>query len=111
MKMLGKNTLNLHFFADKLPEPQEILWKYIGESSVTKTIVRIKTTVIGFGFLIVAFLLLYFPIIKIDEESISNHSTITTVLSFFVSIILQVLAILYRQIIMKIVPDRHPSSR
>jgi hypothetical protein len=30
MKMLGKNTLNLHFFADKLPEPQEILWKYIG---------------------------------------------------------------------------------
>ena len=70
MKLVGKNTQKLHFFADKIPEPQEINWKYIGESSVQKTKVRIETTTIGIGFMVICFMLLYFPIIKIDQERI-----------------------------------------
>ena len=73
--------------------------------------VRIKTTVLGFGFMIIAFLLLYFPIIKVDEENIKNHSAVTSVLSLLISLILQILAIVYRQILMRILPSRHPSSR
>lgn len=111
MQIFGYNPFKMHLIADKIPEPQEIIWKYVGESSVTKTVVRIKTTVLGFGFMIAAFLLLYFPIIKVDEENIKNHSAVTSVLSLLISLILQVLAIVYRQILLKIVPSRHPSSR
>lgn len=110
MKLVGRNTQKLHFFADKIPEPQEINWKYIGESSVHKTKVRIETTVIGIGFMVICFMLLYFPIIKIDEESIENP-TIGTILGLIISIGIQILAIMYRQIILKLIPARHPSSR
>ena len=110
-KLLGQNTQKLHFFADKIAEPQEILWKYIGESSVTKTQVRIKTTVIGIGFIIVAFLILYFPIVRIDSNSVLHRSITTSVLSILISLILQILSIVYRQVILYILPSRHPSSR
>lgn len=30
LKMFGFNSHNVHFFADKLCEPQEVIWKYIG---------------------------------------------------------------------------------
>ena len=36
-KLLGQNTRSLHFYADKIAEPQEILWTYIGETSVSKS--------------------------------------------------------------------------
>jgi hypothetical protein len=61
--------------------------------------------------MIAAFLLLYFPIIKIDQENIKHHSAVTSVLSILISLVLQILSIIYRQIILKILPSRHPSSR
>lgn len=61
--------------------------------------------------MIAAFLVLYFPIIKIDENNIENHGVVSSVLSILISLVLQILAIVYRQILLKIVPSRHPSSR
>lgn len=30
MKLIGLNTQKMHMIADKIPEPQEIIWKYVG---------------------------------------------------------------------------------
>lgn len=43
--------------------------------------------------------------------SVLKRSTATSVLSIFISLILQILSILYRQVILYILPSRHPSSR
>lgn len=110
-KLLGQNTQKLHFFADEITQPQEILWQHIGESSVTKTKVRIQTTLIGLGFIIVAFLILYFPIVKIDVRSVLHRSAATSVLSLFISLLLQILSIVYRQVLLYILPSRRSSSR
>jgi hypothetical protein len=60
--------------------------------------------------MLVAFVILYFPIIKIDEAKINHKSIITTLLGIGISLTLQVLAITYRKIIMKLIPRRRPSS-
>lgn len=61
--------------------------------------------------MIVAFLALYFPIIKIDVNAVLNHGSVSSALSFIISLVLQILAIVYRQIILKILPTRYSSSR
>lgn len=40
-----------------------------------------------------------------------DKSITSTILGILISTILQIIAILYRQIILKLIPRRHPSSR
>lgn len=61
--------------------------------------------------MIAAFLALYFPIVYIDENNVKKHNAVSTALSILISVILQVLAIVYRLIILRILPSRHSSSR
>ena len=57
----------INYYSERLTEPQEIIWKNIGESSTKKQKVRIQTTIIGVGFMIITFAVLYFPMYKVDE--------------------------------------------
>lgn len=110
-KLLKMNTRKLHFYADKIAEPQEILWNFIGESSSAKTKVRIETTVIGFGFMLVCFMVLYFPYEEANEKKILDRTGIGAYLSLIIALIIQILSVVYRLIILKLIPSRQPSSR
>ncbi len=110
-QLLGLSSQKGGMIADSVSEPEEIIWKYVGESSARKIKVRIQTTAIGLGFLLLAFSLLYFPIVKINVANIIDKSLVSTILSLATSIMLQILAIGYRVIIIKLVPKRRPSSR
>ncbi len=108
-RLFGVGTKDLSIFSDPLSEPQEVNWKYIGEKSVHKTKVRLETTVIGLGFMLLCFILLYFPIVKIDEEKIEDPG-LGSALNLVISLVIQTLALVYRLIILRLIPSRKPST-
>lgn len=66
-KILGIKSSPIGYYSERLAEPQEIYWNNIGESSTHKQKVRLETTFLGIGFMIISFAILYFPMYKIDE--------------------------------------------
>jgi len=60
--------------------------------------------------MLIAFALLYFPIIKINEAKVNHKSIVTSVLGIGISLVLQFLAITFRKIITRLMPRRRPSS-
>ena len=66
-RLFNCKTEPIGYYSERLTEPQEVIWKNIGESSTKKQKVRIQTTILGVGFMILTFAILYFPMIKIDE--------------------------------------------
>lgn len=66
-KLLGYKSDAINYYSERIAEPQEIYWKYIGESSTHKQKVRIETTVIGVALVLVCFAIFYFPLLKVDQ--------------------------------------------
>ena len=60
--------------------------------------------------MLIAFALLYFPILKINELNILDRSIVSTILSLLISTFLQILAVVYRQVVIHLLPTRRPSS-
>ena len=60
--------------------------------------------------MLIAFALLYFPILKINELNILDRSIVSTILSLLISTFLQILAVIYRQVVIHLLPTRRPSS-
>jgi len=60
--------------------------------------------------MVLSFVIFYFPMLKIDEEKVYAPG-VGTALGFLVSILIIILAIVYRQIILKLMPTRKPSSK
>ncbi len=84
-----------------------MIWKYIGESSVSKTKVRILTTVISLIFLAVCYGLLVFPLLKIkDAEKVSTGLLWNVVLGT----ILFIMSLSYRMIMEKLSLSRRPNT-
>ncbi len=98
------------YYSERVSEPQELYWGNIGESSTHKQKVRMETTLIGVGFMLLSFAVFYFPMYKIDEEKYSKPG-LGTGLGLVVSILIIILAIVYRQIILGLMPTRRPSSK
>jgi hypothetical protein len=69
-----------------------------------------ETTFIGIGFMILSFVVFYFPMYKIDEEKYDRPG-LGTGLGLLISVVIIVLAIVYRQIIIAMMPTRRPSSK
>ena len=94
-------------FADKMYEPGEIMWNYIGESSVAKTKVRIWTTLISLAFLLVCYGILIFPLIKANKTNVVETGMLWNVL---VGCILVVISFVYRIVMMKLSMVRRPNT-
>lgn len=109
-KIMGCKSDPISYYSERVAEPQEIHWKYIGESSTYKQKVRIETTVLGIGFMLLSFAIFYFPMIKIDEEKVYSPG-LGTALGLIISILIIILAIVYRLIILRLMPTRKPSSK
>jgi uncharacterized membrane protein YvlD (DUF360 family) len=109
-KMLGIKSSPIGYYSERLVEPQELHWNNIGESSTHKQKVRMETTFLGIGFMLLSFAILYFPMYKIDEEKVAKPE-IGTALGFLISVIIIIIAITYRQIIVQLMPTRRPSSK
>ncbi len=60
--------------------------------------------------MIISFAVFYFPMYKIDEEKYDKPS-LGTGLGLFISIIVMILSIIYRQIILALTPTRRASSK
>jgi hypothetical protein len=109
-KMLGMKSDPIGYYSERLAEPQEIYWNNIGESSTHKQKVRMETTFIGIGFMILSFGIFYFPMYKVDEEKVDKPG-LGTGLGLAISVIIMVMAFVYRQIIVSLMPRRRPSSK
>ena len=108
--MLGMRSDPIGYYSERLAEPQEIYWNNIGESSTHKQKVRLETTFIGIGFMLLCFAIFYFPMYKVDEEKVDKPG-IGTGMGIVISVIIIIIAILYRQIIIRLMPKRRPSSK
>lgn len=94
-------------FADKMHEPGEIMWKYVGESSVAKTKVRIWTTLISIAYLIVCYGILVVPLVRANDAKMVQTGMIWNVI---VGIILFIMNITYRVIMQKLSLVRRPNT-
>lgn len=109
-RMVGIKLNPISYYTEKIVEPEEVHWRYIGESSTHKAKVRLETTFIGIGFMLICFGLFYFPMIYAKEERI-NDPSIGTLEGLVISLAIIILANVYRWIIIKLMPTRRPSSR
>jgi hypothetical protein len=109
-KLLGQKSESVSFYSERIAEPQEIYWKYIGESSTHKQKVRIETTLIGVGLVLLVFVIFYFPMLKIDQEKILDP-LVGTLLGLIISFVILIMVITFRAIIAAIMPMRRPSSK
>lgn len=66
-KLVGYKSASINYYSERIAEPQEIYWKYIGESSTHKQKVRIETTIIGVALVLICFAIFYFPLLKVDQ--------------------------------------------
>lgn len=109
-KLLGFKRNSIGYFSERIAEPQEIYWKFIGESSTQKEKVRIQTTIVGASFICISFAALYFPMLEIDNIKIT-HPNIGMGLGVLSSAIIAVLFLIMRSIIGFIMPLRKPSNK
>ena len=109
-KMIGYKGLDQGYFTESLPEPEEIYWKFIGESSTQKQKVRLETTLIGLGVTVLCFAVFYFPMIKINEEKIEDPS-LGTGLGIAIALAVTLLMVATRELISKLITQRRPSSK
>lgn len=109
-KLLCSREDNLPFYSERISEPQEIHWKFKGESSTHKLKVSFQTILIGASFIVVMFIILYFPMISIDVVKANNAST-GAILGVLNSAIITGLMLLFRYIISLIMPLFQPSSK
>lgn len=83
------------------------MWKFVGESSVSKTKVRIWTTLISIAYLMVCYGILVFPIIRSNDTDVVKTGMIWNLV---VGIALFVLAFTYRVIMQKLSLVRRPNT-
>ena len=72
--------------------------------------VRVKTTLIGVFMVIIAFLVFYFPMEEINQQKVDDPK-IGIPLGVLTSIIVVGMMLIYRFIIVGMIPTRRPSSR
>lgn len=65
--MLGCKRESVGYFTERVAEPQEIYWKYIGESSTQKEKVRIETAFVCAAVVALVYGVMYFPMLIIDK--------------------------------------------
>lgn len=109
-KILNIEKNPIDYYSERISEPQEIYWKYIGESSTNKQKARLQTTLYGVLLIIISFAVFYFPMIKIDEEKIDSPG-LGSGLGVLISTLMIVMSISYRLIILRIMPSRKPSNK
>lgn len=69
-----------------------------------------ETTIIGIGLIVLAFLVFYFPMFKIDQEKILDPK-VGTLLGMAISSVVFAMILIFRIIIGAIMPLRRPSSK
>ena len=60
--------------------------------------------------MIICFMLLYFPIVKINQLKLQNPA-VGTILGIIISLVIIILSIIYRVLILRLIPARNPSSK
>ena len=60
--------------------------------------------------MIICFMLLYFPIVKINQLKLQNRA-VGTILGLIISLVIIILSIIYRVLILRLIPARNPSSK
>lgn len=59
LKIDSVNQMGMHCGA--VSEPGEVIWKYIGDSSIAKTKVRLETWAISIIFLVICYAVVFYP--------------------------------------------------
>ena len=72
--------------------------------------IRVKTTIIGLCMVIVAYMVFYFPMEQVDEAKVADPK-VGTPLGSIIAIIVVSMMLIYRFIIISMIPSRKPSSR
>ena len=109
-KLIACKSEAIGYYSERLSEPQEIHWKYIGESSTVKQMARIKTSIIGIGIAILVFMAFYFPMLKVDQEKIFDP-ILGTLLGILISVVILIMVIIFRGFVQSLMPTRRPSSK
>lgn len=107
VKKLLTGTKSEGMFADKMHEPGEMIWKFVGESSVFKTKVRILTSVISLVFLAACYGLLVAPLLQANHAKEVEAGLIW---NFVVAFILFIMSVSYRMIMEKLSITRKPNT-
>lgn len=82
----------------------------MGESTTQKMKTGIQTALIGATFIVLMFVVLYFPMMSIDQVKINNPA-IGPVLGALNSLVITILVFVFRYIITVIMPLFRPSSK
>ena len=72
--------------------------------------IRVKTTIIGLCMVVAAYMVFYFPMEKVDVTKVADPK-VGTPLGSVIAVVVVSMMLIYRFIIMSMIPTRKPSSR